>query len=82
MGKKELNLESLVKPKIKKIESGLNTDKAIDSIHHKVPEQEKVKKISVDFPLFLYKRVKSKAIEEEITLKGYFLRLVEKDLES
>ncbi|MEL6257322.1 MAG: hypothetical protein AAFR87_35340, partial [Bacteroidota bacterium] len=66
----------------RKTTSCMDIDKTIDFIHHKEPELEKVKKISVDFPISLYKRVKSKAIEEEITLKGYFLRLVEKDLES
>lgn len=44
------------------------------------PKEEDVVRVSVDLPRSLYKRVKMKVVQEEITLFEYFARLAERDL--
>ena len=82
MSKKELDLDKLgvsKKMKVKKPDVNLDTDKAIQNIH-KPKSEEKIKRISLDLPFSLYKEVKRKAIDEEITMKDYFVNLATKDL--
>ena len=82
MGKKELNLESLARPKIRKAKSSINTDKIIDSIHQKEQEKERMKRITIDLPFSLYVDIRKQIIEEERTLKDYFVELAINDLQS
>ena len=85
MSKKEFNLEKLEpigKLKVKKAEPKLNTENAIESIHQKEPQKEKVKRITIDFPFSLYVDIRKKTVEEEITLKDYFVALATKDIQS
>jgi hypothetical protein len=84
MSKKEIDFEKLEpnqKLKIKKPETDLDTDKAVKSIHDVKVEKEKTRRITIDIPFSLYVDVRKKVIEEEKTLKDYFLRLAINDLE-
>jgi len=45
------------------------------------PETDKVVKTSIDFPEMLYKRMKINLVNTSESMKGYLVRLVEKDLE-
>lgn len=81
MSKKELNLEKLEPAKkLKKAESRLDTEKAVQSIHSNKQQKERVKRITIDLPFSLYVDIRKKTIEEEMTLKDYFIGLVEEDL--
>lgn len=84
MSKKEIDfnkLEPLKKLKVKKLETTLNTEKAVQSIHNPEPEKERLKRITIDLPFSLYKDVRKKTVEEEKTLRDYFIELAENDLE-
>jgi len=85
MSKKELNLEKLEvlgKPKVKKPEISLDAEKAIQSIHNKSPEKEKVKRVTIDLPFSLYVDIRKKIVVEERTLKDYVVSLAINDLQS
>ena len=84
MSKKELNLQKLdlgMKKEVRKsnIPQG-SVETAVKSIHKSSNSQERVKRVTIDFPVSLYKMIRSKTVEEEITLKDYFIGLSEKDL--
>ncbi|MEO0898682.1 MAG: hypothetical protein AAFY71_19875 [Bacteroidota bacterium] len=55
------------------------TEAAVKSIHKPKPK-ERLKRITIDFPISTYKQIRAKTIEEEMTLKEYFIGLVERDL--
>ena len=85
MSKKELDLQKLdlgIKKEVRKsnIPQG-SVETAVKSIHKSANSQERVKRVTIDLPVSLYKRIRNKTIEEEITLKDYFMSLSEKDLE-
>ena len=46
------------------------------------PDNEKVIKTSIDFPETLYKRMKINLVNSGESMKGYLVRLIEKDLDS
>jgi hypothetical protein len=68
------------KPTIKKPAIDLDAEKAIQSIHNREPEKERTKRITIDLPFSLYVDIRKKTVEEEITLKDYFMGLATKDL--
>lgn len=83
MSKKEINfnkLEPMKKLKVKKPEKAIDTEKAIQSIHNPKPESEAVKRITLDLPASIYKTIKIKNLEEETTMRIYFIDLAKKDL--
>ena len=83
MSKKELDFHKLElnsQLKVKKAETNLDAEKAIQSIHETKPEKERVKRITIDLPFSVYVEIRKKIIEEEKTLKDYFLNLARKDL--
>ena len=85
MTKKDIDFEKLELPKnlkVKKSETNVDADKAIKSIHDSRGEKEKTKRITIDLPFSIYVKVRKKVIEEEKTLKDYFLGLVVEELES
>lgn len=45
------------------------------------PQTDKVVKTSIDFPEMLYKRMKINIVNSGESMKGYLVKLVEKDLE-
>lgn len=57
-------------------------EKAVKSIHQTQKSSERNKRVTIDLPISLYKKIHGKTIEEEITLKDYFLTLAEKDLKN
>ena len=85
MSKKELDLQKLDLGNKKGIRRhNLTQDSmetAVNSIHSPVKSQERTKRVTIDLPVSLYKRIRNKTIEEEITLKDYFMSLSEEDLE-
>ncbi|MEO1808721.1 MAG: hypothetical protein AAFU33_28210 [Bacteroidota bacterium] len=84
MSKKDLDFGKLdlgQKKPIKRIPTpSEKTETAVNSIHQSKP-QERIKRITIDFPISTYKEIRAKTVEDEITLKEYFTRLVERDLE-
>ncbi|MBR9919546.1 MAG: hypothetical protein GYB31_01825 [Bacteroidetes bacterium] len=81
MSKKDLDFDKLSSLKPKKIKARADPEKAIESIHNKSPEKEKVKRITIDLPFSLYVDIRKKTIEEEMTLKDYFVNISNKDIE-
>lgn len=83
MSKKDLDFGKLdLSPKkpIKRTSTpSEKTETAVKSIHQPKP-QERIKRITIDFPISTYKQIRAKTIEEEMTLKEYFIGLVERDL--
>ncbi len=73
-------LESLTNLKPKKTESNSDMEKAVKSIHNEAPKKERVKRITIDLPFSVYVDIRKKIIEEEKTLKDYFLELALNDL--
>ncbi|MEM7371774.1 MAG: hypothetical protein AAF587_24375 [Bacteroidota bacterium] len=85
MGKKELDLQKLDLGNKKVVKKDSLTqdsmETAVKSIHSPANSKERSKRVTIDLPVSLYKRIRNKTIEEEITLKDYFMSLSEKDLE-
>lgn len=84
MSKKEIDFEKLELPKnlkVKKSETDLDADKAIKSIHDSQVEKEKTRRVTIDIPFSIYVQIRKKIVEEEKTLKGYFISLAVKELE-
>jgi hypothetical protein len=84
MSKKDLDFGKLDLGQKKPIKRTLTppekTETAVKSIHQPKP-RERIKRITIDFPISTYKQVRAKTVEDEITLKEYFIGLVERDLE-
>ncbi|MEO1385509.1 MAG: hypothetical protein AAFV78_19995 [Bacteroidota bacterium] len=84
MSKKELDFDKLglgQKKPIKRSPSSIEkAEKAVQSIHKASPS-EPIKRVTIDFPISTYKQIRMKTLEEEMTLKAYFLHLVKQDLE-
>jgi len=78
--KKDLDFEKLSSLKPKKIEPKADPEQAVKSIHAKGSEKEKVKRITIDLPFSVYVEIRKKVIEEEKTLKDFFLELAKNDL--
>lgn len=81
MSKKDLDfgkLSSKKKPKVKKQVASLNEEQAISAIHEK--QSKRNKRVTIDLPHSLYMEVRKKALESEITLREYFIRLSKQDL--
>jgi len=80
--KKDLDFKKLSSLKPKKAEPKADPEQAVKSIHTKDSEKEKVKRITIDLPFSVYVDIRKKVIEEEKTLKDFFLDLAKKDLSS
>jgi len=87
MSKKQIDLQklnSLKKLKPKKEESIIDTEQAVKSIHEKNRaeniEKEKAKRVTIDLPFSLYVAIRNKTVQQEKTLKDYFVELAESDL--
>lgn len=83
MSKKDIDFGKLdikKKPELKKSDTSLNTEKAIELIHNQPQEKERTKRITIDIPFSLYVDVRTKVVKEEKTLKDYFLELARKDM--
>ena len=63
------------KPEVKKVDTNLNTEKAIELIHNQPQEKERTKRITIDLPFSFYVEIKKEIIEEEKALKGFFIEL-------
>ena len=85
MSKKELDLQKLDLGNKKVVKRDSLTqdslETAVKSIHNPAASKERTKRVTIDLPVSLYKRIRNKTIEEEITLKDYFMNLSEQDLE-
>jgi len=81
MTKKQFDFEKLSNLKPKKTEATLDAEKAVESIHKKPQDKERVKRVTLDLPFSVYTAIRKKTIDEDQTLKDYFLRLAEKNLE-
>ena len=79
MSKKDLNLNKLqLTQKLSPVKP-LSTDieeQAIQTIHEKLPQKEKTKRITIDLPFSVYVDVKTRALEQEKTLKDFFISLI------
>ncbi|MEZ4982029.1 MAG: hypothetical protein R2769_10685 [Saprospiraceae bacterium] len=82
MSKKDLDFDKLSSLKPKKTEAKADPEQAVNSIHNKSSEKEKVKRITIDLPFSLYVDIRKKTIEEEMTLKDYFVNLSYNDFEN
>ena len=82
MSKKDIDFEKLGNLKTKKAESIADTEEAVKLIHTEQPKKEKVKRVTIDLPFSVYVDIRKKIIEEEKTLKDYFLTLATDDLSS
>ena len=71
MPKKNLKKRQVVQEK--------QATKITKSIHQ--PKSEKLIKTSIDLPETLYKRMKINLVDTGESMKGYLVRLLEKDLE-
>lgn len=80
MSKKELDFDKLSSLKPNKPEKKTDHEQAVKSIHSKGVGKEKVKRITIDLPFSLYVDIRKKTIEQESTLKDYFLNLVEESM--
>lgn len=83
MSKKDLDfgkLDMKKKPEIIKPDTSLDTEKAIELIHNQPKETERIKRVTIDLPFSLYVDVKKTIVEEERTMKDYFVGLATKDL--
>jgi len=78
--KKDLDFEKLSSLKPKKIEPKADSEQAVKSIHEKNLEKEKVKRVTIDLPFSLYVEIRKKTIEQEMTLKDYFVTLAGTDM--
>lgn len=81
MSKKDIDfgkLDRKKKPEVKKVDTSLDTEKAIELIHQLPQEKERTKRITIDLPFSLYVEIKTKIVEEEKTMKGYFIELAMK----
>lgn len=83
MSKKELDFGKLeTKLKVKKTET-VNTEKAVQLIHDEKPvEKEKLKRVTLDLPFSVYVDIRKKTVENEQTLRDYFINLAIEDLKS
>lgn len=81
MSKKDFDFDKLSSLKPMKAEPKADPEQAIKSIHNKSPDKEKVKRITIDLPFSLYVDIRKKTIEQEMTLKDYFLSLATKDFD-
>ena len=85
MSKKELDLQKLDLGNKKVVKRDTFTqdsmETAVKSIHSPTKSKERSKRVTIDLPVSLYKRIRNKTVEEEITLKDYFTSLSEKDME-
>lgn len=84
MSKKEIDfnkLGSANKPTVKKLDIPLDAEKAVQSIHDQKSEKERTKRITVDLPFSLYVDIRKRLIEEESTLKDYFIKLAKTDID-
>ena len=79
MSKKDLDFNKLSSLKPKKTEIKTDPEQLVKTIHNKVVEKEKIKRITIDLPFSVYIDIRKKTIEEEKTLKNYFLTLVRRD---
>ena len=76
MSKKEIDFDKLDLKKQgegRGAEPEIDTEKAIALIHDKQPEKERIKRITIDIPFTLHVEVRTKVVQEEKTLKDYFL---------
>ena len=83
MGKEELDfgkLGSVNKPTFKKTELPLDAEKAVQKIHSTKTEKERVKRVTIDLPFSVYTEIRKKTIDEDITLKDYFIGLAKNGL--
>jgi hypothetical protein len=74
-------LESFKKLTLKKTETKADPEGAVQAIHTKPKEKERVKRVTIDLPYSTYVEIRKKIIEEEKTLKDYFLDLAVSNLE-
>lgn len=84
MSIKEINFDKLElskKLKVKKVDTSLDAEKAVQSIHDQKPEKERTKRITIDLPFSLYVDIRNKTVVKEKTLKDYFIDLVRSDLQ-
>ena len=80
MSKKDFDYDKLSSLKPKKTQAKADPEQAVKSIHSQSPEKEKVKRITIDLPFSLYVEIRKKTIEQEKTLKDYFVNLSYKDI--
>lgn len=83
MSKKELDfgkLDMKKKPEVIKSSTSLDTEKAIELIHNQSEEKERTKRVTIDLPFSLYVEIKKKIVEEEKTMKDYFIELADKNV--
>lgn len=78
MSKKDLDfgkLDMKKKPEVIKSDTNLNTEKAIELIHKQAQQKERTKRVTIDLPFSLYVDIKKRLVEEEKTMKDYFVEL-------
>tara|TARA_Y100001937_G_scaffold121802_1_gene181156 strand:+ start:409 stop:609 length:201 start_codon:yes stop_codon:yes gene_type:complete len=46
----------------------------------KMQKREQTKRLTVQFPLTLYKQVKKQAIDEQVSLSQYFIRVLHRQI--
>jgi hypothetical protein len=83
MSKKDFDLdklESFKKLTPKKTATKADPEDAVQAIHTKPKEKERVKRVTIDLPFSTYVEIRKKIIEDEKTLKDYFLDLALSDL--
>jgi len=82
MSKKDLDfgkLDMKKKPEVIKSDISLDTEKAIELIHTQTQEKERTKRVTIDLPFSLYVDIKKRLVEEEKTMKDYFIKLAQKN---
>lgn len=81
MSKKDIDFGKLALDQEVKQEQ-VDVEEAVALIHDEEPEKERTKRITIDIPFSLYVEVRTKVVQEEKTLKDYFLGLARKDRKS
>lgn len=79
MAKKDILKSGLIKKK--PIITEKNAQKVVEKIHQQ-PKEENTIKTSVDIRKTLYKAMKRKLLDDEITMRQYLEKLIEADLNS
>jgi len=74
-----LNKKTTLPQRDKKIDAGL-IEQATKKIHQKEVVKGKTKRVSLDFPLDLYTKLKMKVFSDSTTNREYLLNLVRQDL--
>ena len=57
----------------------LDAEKAVQKIHNAKPEKEWVKRVTIDLPFSVYAEIRKKTVDEDITLKDFFIGLAKND---